>query len=89
MRLGAIVRRREQHSFQLDQSIVRSCNHDGLQPVPSASATAADILRADEVACGHRAQARREARVLHVVGLFRPASDDDATGRRIYDRRKR
>ena len=34
------VRRREQHRVQQDRSAVRSCNHDGLQPVPGASAAA-------------------------------------------------
>ena len=78
------VQHQERHRVQQDRSAVRSRDHDGLQPVPGASAAAAGVLRADEAARRHRAQIRHQAGVLHVMGLCRRAGDDGATGRGLH-----
>ena len=84
-----LVQHQERDRVQQDRAAVRSRDHDGLQPVPGASAAQGGVLRADEAARRHRAQTRHQAGVLHVVGLCRRAGDDGATGRGLHHRRQR
>ena len=78
------LRHQQQCRVQQARSAVRSCDHDGLQPVPDASAAQVGVRRHSEEAQRHRAQARRQAGVLHVMGLCRQAGDDGGTRRGLY-----
>ena len=75
-RSAPTVRRQQQHRVQQERTAVRSGDHDGLQPVPDPSAAQDRVPRIRPQAQRHRAKARRQACVVHVMGLCRQAGDD-------------